>query len=74
MIGSKAQRSVRSPDPLRYAVCIGYATHKAAFFVLSKQMERYSEIEAQNLNLKADIKDEKECLLDLQNKKQVQRI
>ena len=32
--------------------------------VLSKQMERYSEIEAQNLNLKADIKDEKECLLD----------
>lgn len=36
--------------------------------VLSKQMERYSEIEAQNLNLKADIKDEKECLLDLQNK------
>lgn len=28
--------------------------------VLSKQMERYSEIEAQNLNLKADIKDEKE--------------
>lgn len=27
--------------------------------VLSKQMERYSEIEAQNLNLKADIKDEK---------------
>ena len=31
--------------------------------VLSKQMERYSEIEAQNLNLKADIKDEKECLL-----------
>ena len=26
--------------------------------VLSKQMERYSEIEAQNLNLKADIKDE----------------
>ncbi|MFR5329328.1 MAG: hypothetical protein ACLTFV_24465 [[Clostridium] innocuum] len=30
--------------------------------VLSKQMERYSEIEAQNLNLKADIKDEKEAV------------
>ena len=36
--------------------------------VLSKQIERYEEIEAQNLNLKADIQDEKECLLDLQNK------
>ncbi len=36
--------------------------------VLSKQIERYEEIEAQNLNLKADIQDEKECLLGLQNK------
>ena len=28
--------------------------------VLSKQIERYEEIEAQNLNLKADIQDEKD--------------
>jgi len=30
--------------------------------VLSKQIERYEEIEAQNLNLKADIQDEKEAI------------